>query len=106
MKPIKKTIKIEIEVIPSDKWKTTRHPDTEKLQRISFSTKIAKAMIAEIEGRIRSYASEQMDESDIVYETCELVGVDNYDDDTYYSLVDGLKIDGINQYSPPPNRTL
>lgn len=101
MKPIKKTIKIEIEVIPSETWKQTRNPDTEKLERKSFSTKIAKAMIAEIEGRIRTYASEQMDEPDIVCDVCYLAGVDNYCDDSYSSLVAGLKIDGIDQFPPP-----
>jgi hypothetical protein len=98
MKPIKKKVMIEIEITPSDKWKKTRHPDTEKLQRKSFSTIIAKAMITEIEGRIRSYASEQMDEPDIVGEVCNNACVDNYDDESYSSLVDGLKIDGIDQF--------
>lgn len=98
MRPIKKTIKIEIQVTPSEYWKKTRDPDTEKLQRKSFSTKIAKAMIDELEHRIISYASEQLDdEAEIVYQVCERAGVDNYDDDHYSSLIKGLKIQGIDQ---------
>ena len=99
MKPIKRTIKIQVEVTPSEKWKITRDPDTEKMQRKSYSTKIAKALIAELESRIISYASEQMhDEADIVYETCERAEVDNYDDEHYNSLVAGLKIQGIDAF--------
>lgn len=100
MKTIKKTIKIQVEVTPSERWKTTRNPDTEKLERISYSRKIANAMIDEIEMRAKSYVSEQMldDEGDIVYNVCDRAGVDNYDDEHFNSLVAGIKIEGIDQF--------
>ena len=99
MRPIKKTIKIEIEVTPSDKWKTTRDMQTDKLERKSYSKKIAKAMISHIEIMAKGYVSEQMldDEADIVCDVCDVAGVDNYDDEHFSSLVAGIKIEGIDQ---------
>lgn len=100
MKPIKRTIKIEVEVTPSEYWKKTRDGETEKLVRKSYSTKIAKAMIAEIERLAKGYVSEQMldDEAQIVYDVCKRAGVDNYDDEHFNSLVAGIKIEGIDQF--------
>lgn len=95
---MKKTIKIQVEVIPSQRWKTTLN-EHGKQERKSFSTKIAKAMIKEIEHLAISYVSEQMldDEAQIVYDVCGEAGVDNYDDEHFGSLVAGIKIQGIDQ---------
>ena len=100
MKPIKRTIKIQVEVTPSEKWKVSVDPDTGKQQRISFSTKIAKAMIDKIELDLKNYAKDYLmdDEGEIVYDVCDRANVDNYDDEHFNSLVAGIKIEGIDQF--------
>lgn len=100
LKPIKKTIKIEVEVTPSEYWKKTRDPDTDKLQRKSFSIKIAKAMIDKIELDLKNYAKDYLmdDEGEIVYDVCDRAEVDNYDNEHFNSLVAGIKIEGIDQF--------